>query len=252
MDKWDRTYFLTEERLNNMNLVELAELLNTYSDYIPQRPSTKSRCYEICDRFARRFVRQKKCYHNEDEYEEIAITIAEEIYLLITSDKEITNWLGYANAAYKGWIEVWAKLNNKTMLRPSVNIDKYYDPNGPKRYASADVNMIIDHLEIRRILDNLFDEVNKYMRYRAKWENKNAQLNARVSMMLSIKYKHFVNFRLSDNDAALCRLLYNKYKQHAAKVINSVDIPILSDKQYAASMVGEIFKLNGVYDHEEA
>lgn len=123
---------MTSEQLDNLRLSELSDLLNQYSLKKPHTESTKTRCYRVCERFARKFLRVKKPYRNEDEYEGMSITVAEEIYLLILSNKIVTNWIAYANAAYKGWIEIWANLNNISFNKPSININKYYDPNREK------------------------------------------------------------------------------------------------------------------------
>ena len=236
-----------------MNLISLNEKLSEYSKKKTLRYDDKEHIGKLCIEFARRLTRLKKKYFNEEDFEELSQIVAEECYILIVSDKyQFNSLLAYANAAYMGWVENWLKMNGSSLYKIDENkLAKFFNPGIIQRYENSDIDVIVDKLCTRDMLMELFLDLRTHGRRITMWTNKNAMLNARVSLMLSIERKHYVNYKLTGIDEVKCRLLYNKYKLACIKVIESSIQPKLSDVDYVNALAGDIFQMNGVWDDED-
>ena len=69
-----------------------------------------------------------------------------------------------------------------------------------------------------------------------------------MSINLSIKYGKFISFRLEENDSAMCRFLYNKFRSAFQKIVTDNHESVISDEQYLKYIACEI---RGDFDESE-
>lgn len=220
---------------------------------IRQRSNRKDELAEACMVFSRQFLIYKKAARDENQLDEMSAVMSVELYTdVINNQRNIRNLEAYMNVGYRGYIDKWRKEFCATGdQKPVSNPDKYYNVGFARRYTAADTDVVLDKIYVSEVVDNLFNEVHKFVRYYPKWSSSSASTNAHLSLVLSLRYGHFVNFRLTGNDLAITRLLYNKYRLFAAKTVASCKQSTISDQAYLSAITGEIFRMNGILKEDD-
>lgn len=235
----------------SMSISKLCTYLAEHGGAVPETDELKNELYEVCYALVSKALPHFGYLTDGDDYEMQYTFMAEEMYFRTISGTPVQYWYSYFRQSYVSWWVKFCKLD----CRPQINVEnyhEYYDPYKMLRYTKPDTNIILDKLNTAQMLHTLFEDLNKHVRYCKHWSSKVSSLNAHMSLMLSIKYGHFVNFRLSGKDLAICRFIYNKYKQTAHTIISASDTGILSEDEYVKLFAAEIFANNTIESEEES
>lgn len=224
-------------------ICELQRVCNAIS---PQTEQEKEYVFLLCSKIGeKRATGSKYCNSKEDE-NEFAFLIAEELYMLIVEQKyKVTDMSKFLDRMMPQYCGIWYKLKGWEKPQPR-SADKYFDPEHARRVSPALVEETLDKVFTGDMIKASWNALHKYIRYYGNWENKVASRNAHLSIVLSIRKGKFVNFHLSDRDARVCRLLYNRYRLLLHDILVTVRNDMLSDNEYLESAVSSICEYNEI------
>ena len=233
---------------SKLSALQLAAQLDYWQKHKP-RTHNRGSLFECCWELSKRVVSSSNLPPWEvAEVEDFTVFVAEEMYLLVLSRDDIGNYYYYFKKGFKGYIEDWCKLESKQSLTYNEKANIYHNPTAALRHTPFDMETILDKDYTSELVEKLWKDVQQCIRYSSVYKNGVARVNARITMSLSIKYGKFVPFRLSEEDAAVTRYLYNKFKVAFQKLISDTHQCVLSDAQYLAYIACEI---RGDFDNEE-
>lgn len=232
--------------MKNWNKTQIAcELQRVCKAIIPQSEQEKEYIFLLCYKLAEIHTKGcKYCNHKEDEAE-FAFVVAEELYMLIVEKQyEVKDFNSFIDHMLPQYCGIWYKLKGWEKPQPK-SADIYFDPDHARRISPPLVNEILDKVCTGDMIKASWDALHKYIRY-YKWEDRVASRNAHLSIVMSIRRGKFVNFHLSDGDARVCRLLYNRYRLLVYDILSTVSEDVLSSNDYLENALSNIFEYNGI------
>ena len=217
----------------------------------PKFKVTKARLAEDCMRFGELYVETMKPFRCEEDKQSFAILLGEETYLRILKNKPIYTLMGYTRKSLPGIWELWGKYCQPYYNDAKRSQNCKYTPGLLSRCTSSESYASIDAICTIELLENLFADVNKFVTYSNQWSSRVGRLNAHVTLVLSLRNGKYTPYHLNENDSAVCRLLYNRFKYEFAKILDEVDRSLVSDRDRDLFASLEIFLSNGQIQNEE-
>ena len=222
----------SKELIQNLNILSKSDLSNEFNqiDF-----------FNLLKELSIRVVSMKNPMSIEF-HEELAIMLAEELY--INHSKGLINNFtpsiyNYADRVLLSVVSDWYKLNKK--LPKELRAPIKYHPDQFGRYSAFQLDESLYYSETPQELRELFSRTFKALvhvgRLFEKVGNKNIRtLNMRMSLVLSIRCRRFVRFRLSEAENNLCRFCYNLFKQDFSKILSEKEEAYkISEGAYALS-----------------
>ena len=165
---------------------------------------------------------------NSSEKEDFIVFVAEEIYLfIIDSTNSLYGKLSFYYI-YKDSIPKYLRLFVQTS--DDYRETSLFDPCYSSRYTKCEDPSVILKTDVSNSILNSFNSIRKFIRSSNYIKSPVAKNNVKISFLLSIKYKHFISFRLSEKDESIARFVYNKFRQttinNIRKASESEIIPI--------------------------
>lgn len=215
--------------MKKVSIRQMDETLRKYSKNSPKTEHEKEDLFETCLDLSNYIRRGIIRFDTEEEESEFAFYFAEEIYAQVISGKDIKYWASYMRKAALGHIEKFINLNG---IYANNNEELLVDPNFPARYTKIGEPEIILRIDTCKEIVALYKETRKCITRCKLFSDSKAKLNAKLSFVLSVKYKHFISFHLKDKDADICRFIYNKFRKSFVDIVESAKISsILTDHQ---------------------
>lgn len=216
----------------------------------PRKDSYKEECYKVCNDFCLRYTQQKKLSVISRGYlEEFVEFFAEEVYMMIVVAKRpITNFYTYLSACEKSILRQFYDLIGEGFEANNDKLSIYHNPASALRYSPFDIQSVYEKRDTESLALSMFMKYNKWLSHSLHVGKYVHRLNVHTSFLLSIKYGKFVSFHLDEEDAIVCRFIYNKYRLEMSKLIHDTSPPIISDEMYFKHTVAEI---RGDYEDDE-
>lgn len=170
----------------------------------------QNKLFEACLVVAKFTISRHRCDLSGQELEEFHMYLAEELYFLVLSGN-IKYWSTSIHYLFIDSFNTFCKLFTSKNQDP--RIEPLFDPTYYERYTKCgDLQVVVRNDVSIKLLELFLGARNWINRYRG-WSCKKARLNARMSFILSVKYGHYINFRLSSLDSDICRFVYNRFKK---------------------------------------
>lgn len=164
------------------------------------------------------FLRRNKLMSTPKEAEDVAYTIAEELYLKIYNGGEIYSWIGYINRSYQAFIRVINNMNRSEIIDTSSDYEL--------REAIVSMSTSNNNNESqRRTLDKIYFEslplvIDNVMNRSIYDKYTSNYLNSKLSILLSLQSGNFISYNQEEiKDEMYTRMLYVKVKD---KIVEAV------------------------------
>ena len=215
--------------MKKVSIRQMDETLRKYSENSPKTEHEKEDLFETCLDLSNYIRRGIIRFDTEEEESEFAFYFAEEIYAQVISGKDIKYWASYMRKAVLGYIEKFRNLNG---IYINEDEELLIDPDFPARYNKLGEPEIILKVDTCKEILSLYKDARKCITKCKLFSDSKAKLNAKLSFVLSVKYKHFIPFHLKGRDADICRFIYNKFRKSFVDIVeSSKHLTILSDYQ---------------------
>lgn len=215
--------------MKKVSIRQMDETLRKYSENSPKTEYEKEDLFETCLDLSNYIRRGIIRFDTEEEENAFAFYFAEEIYAQVILGKNIKYWASYMRKAVLGYIEKFRNLNGVY-----INEDEelLIDPDFPARYTKLGEPEIIVRVDACKEIVDLYKDTRKCITKCKLFSDSKAKVNAKLSFVLSVKYKHFIPFHLRGKDADICRFIYNKFRKSFVDIVESARISsILTDQQ---------------------
>jgi hypothetical protein len=158
-----------------------------------------------------RWLQRARKLSTETEAREVAQIAADELYIKILNNPDsVRSWLGYISIAYRAYIRVWRNLNKSELIEIG---DNYELEQAVVRMSAATYTYGYYQKSLDRVYFKSIPKTVDIVLGRSRYNiNTKAWLNAKLSLLLSVKSGEYVNFNQDKVDIPYTRMLYNLLK----------------------------------------
>ena len=215
--------------MGKISIKQMNETLANYSENFPKTDTEKENLFEMCLILSNYIRRGLIRFDTEEEENDFAFYFAEEIYAQVVSGRKVKYWVSYMRKSVLGYIEKFRNLNG---IYSTDEEELLIDPNFPARYNKIGEPEIALRVDACNDIVKLYKDARKCITKCNLFSSANAKINAKLSFVLSVKYKHFVPFHIKDKDANICRFIYNNFRKAFVDIVDSArHTSILTDQQ---------------------
>ena len=179
-----------------------------------------------------------------EELPDFIIYVAEELYLkVISGNKAINYWQSALYFTFIQCITDYRQLFSASSVDTREDAEIIFDPRYASRYVKSSDYRTVLKADMVSELEKLFKGAREWINHYKGWSSKIGKMNARTSFILSVKYGHFVPFRLCNADEMMCRFVYNRFKFAFQSIIDeALEAEIIDDDRLATvSWIQSIF-----------
>lgn len=211
----------------------------------PLSENLKTSLFESCVIYAKFLVKKhRNVRFMGEELPDFITYVAEELYLKVTSGNKAINY--WQSALYFTFIQAlsdYRRLFSASSVDTREDEEIIFDPRYASRYVKSTDYRTVLKADMTAELEKLFKGARDWINHYKGWSSKVGKMNARTSFILSVKYRHFVPFRLNNIDEMMCRFVYNRFKFQFQSIINqALAAEIIDDDRLATvSWIQSIF-----------
>ena len=205
----------------------------------------KTSLFQSCVIYAKFLVeKHRNIRFMGEELPDFITYVAEELYLKVTSgNKAINYWQSALYFTFLQAISDYRRLFGASSVDNRDDAEIVFDPRYASRYVKSIDYRAVLRADMIMELQKLFKGAREWINHYKGWSSKTGKMNARTSFILSVKYRHFVPFRLNRIDEMMCRFVYNRFKFQFQSIISqALAAEIIDDDRLATvSWIQSIF-----------
>lgn len=225
------------EPVDTLNHNELSDKFAYYCSNYPNDAENLEYCGQIIMRIAHKFVLHKyKIFNSDVEREDFESIVIDKLWELVRTQYKITVCWNLLTFMTPELLQKWLRESKPKLID---NIDNY-------RVTHVDIPSF-EHVDSRIMKECLcdsvkilFKELNKIPIHNSHISSKVARTNVHISLVLSVKYDRFINFRLSGRDLVICRYAYNRFKLLLDQLLSQIEIDKIPQKRIRDSLISEL------------
>lgn len=231
--------------------MRLVDIENHIKEMIANDPNDPDIFNEI-ENLSYLYIKRYKKVNNDSEAKEVALLIAEDLYMKLANGKPIYSWCGYISKSLIGYIRKYRSMTQSEIFVTDNNVALRdgivrMSSGGSMTLAFGSYDNINDSMcfqKIDSLIEKILDESARYYVDTSDW------LNTYISILLTfINDGDIIPYCLNESETMYMRMLMAKVKEDLTKEIKSYKVE--SDNHFGTFMEAFLLNEGGSSDESE-
>lgn len=190
-------------------------------DKLSKTEKDKEELYYYCVKMAQYLInRYPSLTICKAEFYDFRDFLAENIYLLAS---DVSKTIYGKSSMYYIYIESVEAYNKLFLFKRDTNEDMLFDPSYTRRYIQSCDPQSVTKLDVVNTLLQCCKGSMEFLRNTNKLKSPIDKCNAKISLLLSIKSGHFINFRLPVYAESIVRFVFNRFRKTWIDTLDDIE-----------------------------